>query len=230
MVAALALTGAGMGLQAAGDAKSKRAMNDAQNAELLRQKGYQQEADTAFQGNLKKSGRDTADTETQQGATRRLGEMQRVQSAGAIAPLAAERAGSTSAAGATARTAATVQASNSAWSKLVGEARAKLGGADDWELGQGIRNNRTNQDLGIASSKARGSAAVLPVEMTAAHHKGDALRGWGQLASALGSVAGMYGATTATSAVGQGGVASAGGVKTLYDAPSGWGMANAATA
>ena len=71
MVAALALTGAGMGLQAAGDAKSKRAMNDAQNAELLRQKGYQQEADTAFQGNLKKSGRDTADTETQQGAARR---------------------------------------------------------------------------------------------------------------------------------------------------------------
>jgi hypothetical protein len=231
LVAGLALSAAGTGLSMAGDAKSKSAMNDAQNAELLRQKGYQQEADAAFQGNLKKSGRDTADTETEQGATRRMAEFNRVNAAaGTSAPLASERAGGSSAAGAAARTAATTQASNSAWSKLTGDARAKLGGADDWELNQGIRNNRAGQDLGIASSKARGSAAVLPVEMVAAQHKGDALRGWGQLASALGSVAGMYGATTAVSAAGQGGVASAGGVKTLYDAPSAWGMANAATA
>ena len=225
LVAGLALSAAGTGMAMAGDAKSKREMNDAQTAELMRQKGYQGEADAAFKQNLAKSGRDTVDTETQQGTTRRLGAYQRVESNTATAPMASERAGGSSAAGAAARTAATTQASSNAWSKLVGDARAKLGGADDWGLEQGIRNNRTNQDLGIASSKARGSAAVLPVEMTAAHHKGDALRGWGQLASALGSAVGMYGATMPAAAAG-----SAGSIGQLYDAPNAWGTAASAMA
>lgn len=203
LVAGIALSAAGAGMQAAGAQKAKGAMNDAQTAELLRQKKYQQEADASFQANLKKSDRGTAEAETQAGADRRAAEYQALDrtATGTEAPMTATATGTAnSAAGAAKRAAGTVSATNNAWSRLVSNARAKLGGADDWQLSQTTRNTRTNQDLAITSSNARGSAAVLPYEMDAASHKGDTLKAWGSLASALGSAVGMYGATAPVAA------------------------------
>jgi hypothetical protein len=203
LVAGLALSAAGAGMQYAGAQKAKSAMNNAQTAELLRQKKYQEEADASFQANLKQSDRATAEAETQAGATRRAAEYQALDrtAAGAEAPMTATATGgANSAAGAVKRTAATVSATNNAWSRLVSDARAKLGGADDWQLSQNTRNTRTNQDLALTSSKARGSAAVLPYEMNAASQQGDSLKAWGSLVGALGSAVGMAGATAPVAA------------------------------
>ena len=223
LVAGLALSAAGTGMQMAGASKAKGAMNDAQTAELLRQRGYQKEADAAFQQNLATSKRDTADTEQQAGAERRKAEYGKIAATGAgvAAPIQQASAGNAtpnSAAGAAARNKATVTASSNAWSKLVGDARAKLGGGDDWQLNQGIRNTRTNQDLAIASGNARSSANILPAEMQDASHAGDGLKGWGQLVGALGAVTGAYGATAAGA-----GASAAGSTAGLYDIPNAWG-------
>ncbi len=222
LVAGLALSAAGAGMQMAGNAKAKSAMDNAQTAELLRQRGHQQEADAAFQQNVARSDRATAEAEQAAGADRRIGETAAIDQTGAgvPAPITAQESGSAtpnSAAAAAKRSAATTRAAGSAWSNLVGAAKARLAGGDDWQLEQGIANQRTNQDLAITSSKARGSAAILPYEMNEASHKGDSLRGWGQLVSALGAVTGGY-AATAGSAAG-----AAGTTAGLYDIPNAWG-------
>ena len=206
ILAGLALSAAGTGMQMAASSKAKGAMNDAQNAELLRQRGYQEQADASFQQNLAKSKRDTADTEQQAGADRRTAEYGKIAATGAgvAAPITQTTSGNAtpnSAAGAAARNKSTVTATGNAWSKLVGNARAKLGGGDDWQLNQSIRNTRANQDLAITAGNARASANILPVEMNAASHEGDALKGWGQLVGALGAVTGMAGSVAGAAPV-----------------------------
>lgn len=205
LAAGLALSAAGAGMQMAGNARSKSAMNDAQNAELLRQKKFQQEADASFQQNVERSRRTTAEAEQEAGADRRLAEAAALEltGAGMAAPITAPASGSAnpnSAAAAAQRSATATRAAGSAWSRLVGNAKARLGGGDDWQLAQAIGNNRTNLDLGITANQARGSAALLPYEMEEAQHRGDALRGWGQLVGALGAVTGAYGATAGAGA------------------------------
>jgi hypothetical protein len=201
LAAGLALSAAGTGMQMAGAKKARDKMDDTRRAELLRQKGYQRDADVAYQANREKSDRGTAEAEMAAGAQRREQEYQAVgqNTLGVAAPLATPAAGNQTA-GAASRTAANVQATGNAWTKLVNSARAKLGGGDDWQLNQAIRNQRAGEGIGIASSQARQSASLLPGEMEAASHAGDKLAGWGQLVSALGSVSGMYGATTAAPA------------------------------
>lgn len=222
LVAGLALSAAGTGMQMAGASKARSAMNETQSAELLRQRKFKGDADAAFQQNLDKSKRDTAETEQTAGANRRTNEYSKLEATGAgvAAPIATTASGSAnpnSAAGAASRNRSVVKASGNAWSKLVDSARARLGGGDDWQLEQAIRNNRTGQDLAITSSNARSSAAILPYEMQAASHEGDALKGWGQLVGALGAVTGMAGATAGT------GAATAGTTAGMYDIPQAWG-------
>lgn len=221
LVAGLALSAAGAGMQMAGASKSKSAMNDAQAGELLRQKKFQGEADAAFQSNLDKSKRDTAAMEQTDGANRRTNEYAKIEATGAgvSAPIATTASGSAnpnSAASAASRNRSVVNASGNAWSKLVGNARARLGGGDDWQLNQAIRNSRTGQDLAVTAGNARSSAAILPYEMQDASHAGDALKGWGQLVGALGAVTGAVGATAGTATT-------AGTTAGLYDIPQAWG-------
>ena len=195
LVAALALSAAGTGMQMAGAKKARDKMDDTRRAEMLRQKGYQRDADAAYEANRSKADRGTAEAEMAAGAQRREQEYQAVgqNTLGVAAPMATPAAGNQTA-GAASRMAANVQATGNAWTNMVNSARAKLGGSDDWELNQAIRNQRANEGIGIASSHARSSANLLPGEMQDASRAGDKLAGWGQLVSALGSVTGMYGA------------------------------------
>lgn len=207
MLAAAAATAAGTGMQMAGAAQARGAMNDARAAELSRQKRYQDEASAEFSKSLKKSDRATADEQMQAGADRRSAAYQALAASPVGQPLPT-RPGSdgavtdTGTAGAAARTKANATATANAWSRLVGGAQARLGGGEDWQLEQGIKNAEANRNLAITSSNARGSANILPWEMEEASHAGDGLKGWGQLVSALGSVAGIGAATAPGSASG----------------------------
>lgn len=196
--AAMAAAGAGMGM--AGAAESKGAMNEARNAELLRQRGYQEQADKTVQASIGQSTRGVTDKQLAEGEASRNAGYAKVgqvvpgaQSAslpGQNGTVTAGEAGS----GPTARAAATASKTANAWGRLVGGAQAKLGSYQDWGLAQRIKDARANSDLSVTNSFARGSANVLPVEMEAASHTGDELAGWGQLVGALGSATGMAGA------------------------------------
>lgn len=199
LLAAVAATAAGTGMQMAGAAQSRSAMNQAQAAEMARQKRYQQQADASFQQSLKGADRGTADAQMTAGAERRTAAYDKLAAVPVGQPLPTRPPTAlptaTGTAAAAARTRANATATANAWSKLVGGAQARLGGADDWQLEQGIKNTGTNRDLAIIGSNARGSANILPLEMEQASHAGDGLAGWGQVLSALGSVAGLAGAT-----------------------------------
>ena len=228
LAAAAAMTAAGTGLSMAGNAKANDQINDMRNAELLRQKGYQNEADTEFQDSLSKSTAPGAQEAIDSGAENRLAAYSNLRNAtaGLTETPGRNQPIGTSAGGASARADANQRATNAAWSNLQGAARANLGGYSDWGLQDNIKNRRANQNLAITAGKARSSASVLPMEISDAQHAGDSLNAWGQLASALGTVAGMG------AAVGLGGAAVAGSgaggaalSQTGQDFSSAWGAA-----
>lgn len=197
LVAGLALSAAGTGMQMAGASRARREMQGAQDAEAARQRRYDEQAQATYAQSLAKSDRGTAEAETATGAQRRERAYANVaahQAAGGLAQPQVTRTGTAGAAAA--RTGATVRSAGNAWSRLVGGAQARLGGADDWGLQQQIRNRRASEDLAITGSNARRSAGLLGNEMQVARHAGDGLRAWGQLTSALGSLAGASAAVT----------------------------------
>lgn len=221
LAAAAALSAAGAGMGMAGQAKANREMDARQNAELLRQRGYQEEADATFNQSLDKSDRPQADEAIDAGAAQRQAAYTNLRNATyslTTTPGRNQPVGETTA-GAADRTSASVAATNSAWSKLQGAARAKLGGYQDWGLENDIKDRRANQDLGITSTQARRSANVLPIEMQDASHSGDGLQAWGQLVSALGAVAGMGAAVGAGGAAAGAGAGSAGGTSAMNVTP-----------
>lgn len=203
LVAGLALSAAGTGMQLAGASKARREMQSKQDAEAARQRRYDEQAQATYQQSLEKSDRATADTETAGGAQRRqqaYANIQAHQAAGGMAQPRVTTTGSTGAAAA--RTNANVRSAGNAWSRLVGGAQSRLGGADDWGLQQQIRNRRAAQDLALTGSNARRSASLLNNEMAIASHAGDGLNAWGKLTGALGSLAGAYAAVTPAAAGG----------------------------
>lgn len=192
---AAAASAAGTGLQMAGAEQSRRSMQKAQDAETARQKQYQQRAEATFQQSLKKSTPEAAANTMTQAATNRTGAYDRLAvNSVNLAPAGAQPV--TGSMGAAQRTATATNAAGNAWSRLVGGAQARLGAQDDWGLDQAIKNSRTREDLAITGSQSRASANLLGNEMNIAAHKGDGLNAWGQLAGALGSLAGAYAATT----------------------------------
>lgn len=206
-----ALAAAGTGMSIAGNEQAKAAMERAQAAEGRRQKKYQQEAQGALSQSIDQSTRGVADKQLAEGEAARL----KAYAEAGKTPLQALPTGtsgnavvgnkSNPIADARARAAATANA----WNQLASKAQARMGSYEDWGLKQGVKNARANQNLGIVSSLARGSANVLPIEIQDAAHSGDELSGWGQLVSALGMVAGAgAGAFAAPAAAGSSAAAS----------------------
>lgn len=222
MAVAAAAAAAGTGLSIAGQAESQNAISRARNAELLRQQQYQKTASGVFNTSLEQSAPKSAKAQLDAGAADRQAEMAKLAQQPGVAPSARDKgtltATSPGADGAAARTEANVTATNNAWSNIVGQAQAKLGGYQDWDVAQGIKNARANQRLALVGNEAAGSANVLPIELEVASHKGDSLEGWGQLVSALGMVAGA--GAGAAGAAGTAGTTAAGGVATEAGANS----------
>lgn len=68
--------------------------------------------------------------------------------------------------------------------------QAQLGGYTDWQLNQLINQIRTKQELDKASNFAQGQASLVPFNLNAASHAGDAAKGIGSLVD----MAAMFGA------------------------------------
>lgn len=228
LAAAAALSAAGAGMSMAGNAKANSEMDAKRNAELLRQRGYQAEADAQFATSLDKSDVETADQQIDTGAAQREAAYANLRNAtsGLTTTPARNQPVGEQASGAAARTTSSVQATNNAWTNLQGAARARLGGYQDWGLQSNIKDRRASQDLGITATKARQSANVLPLEMQDAAHAGDGLKAWGQLVGALGAVAGMGAAVGAGSAAaGSGNAALGAGSGTGAEFSNAWASA-----
>ena len=220
-----AAAAAGTGMQMAAASEDRAAMAAAQQAELARQKGYQSEADATFKKSLKESAPESAAGQLDKAAADRAAHYQEIESSTIGTPLPTRPSGNTvvgqpgtNGGSATARASADAARTASAWSDLGNAAQSRLGSYGDWGLTQSIKNARANQDLAITSNLARGSAEVLPYEMQAAQHKGDALASWGSLVSALGSVAGMAGVTTPVTAA-EAAAGTAAGAGALFGQP-----------
>lgn len=71
-----------------------------------------------------------------------------------------------------------------------GNARAALESYGGVQLGNDFDFRDAGLTLNALADQSRGSAAILPLELQAAQNKGASLRGWGNLLSTVGDVAG----------------------------------------
>lgn len=69
-------------------------------------------------------------------------------------------------------------------------ARAKLGGYQDWQMQNAIRDLHEQQEQNQIGNFASGTAKLLPLELQQASHAGDSLNAIGSLVGSLGSLAG----------------------------------------
>jgi len=193
VTASIVATVAGSAAQAAGQARSRRAMEGAQQAELTRQKAFQGQSDAAFSESLSH-----ADPQAQEGAKAKAeGERNAAYekaNAQARAPLEAtgkNLAGNESANRVLNTESAARTAQAQGYAGQQGAAKAALRGFNDNQLGNALYNARQMQNQGTIGNFMQGSAAVLPYEVSAASHKGDSLKSIGDLLSAAGAIGGI---------------------------------------
>jgi hypothetical protein len=201
---ALGLSAAGAAMGYAGQRRAAKAQNQVMQDYRARNKAREAEADALFRESLGQSGVDDAEMALDEGAARREAAYEAAARSVPSQPLPTTAKGNKEVKPNTVKNAGTV------WEKLMNKAQSRLGSYSDWQLQQGIKDNRANQSIARVTDAARGDwNNVVPVEMTAASHKGDALQGWGQLLSAAGMLGGMSGAlATAPAAAAPGGAAS----------------------
>jgi hypothetical protein len=176
IAAAAAVASAGAGV--AGQQKAKSAMNQMTMAELLRQRGIQDKASSAFAESLSQSGKDTADSQIQQGQEQResgYNAAQAVPLSAGSAPLVGGNS-------------AVLNLQDQAQLSQSNRSRAKMGSYDKWQLDQMVKNVRAGQQQGMLGQQAQRSQAILPMELQDASHKGDA---WNNASSILGLVSSL---------------------------------------
>jgi hypothetical protein len=214
-IASLALVGAGTAMQMQGEAKAKKAMNEANQLELTRQKGYRDESFGHFDKSL----------EYNQGETQQHREKKNTDDLNSQFQAAADSVFSGASANGNnpmSNVSEAPKAIGDIYKKSMDEARgsiqnmltakAALGGFSKMLGATSIQNqNITNAQTPLGNFM-RGSAGVLPLELQAASHKGDSAKNMGAILSALGSIAGM-GATGMAAGVGSGGSMAAGAAK-----------------
>lgn len=193
VTASIVATIAGAGAQAAGQAKARKAMEGAQVAERVRQKGYNDQSQAAFSESL-----GNADPQAQANAQGKAeGERKAAYDAAtadARAPLEAtgkNLAGNQDANRIMSSESAARSAQALGYAGQQGAAKAALQGFGDTQLGNALYNARQMQNQGTIGNFMQGSAAVLPYEVDAASHKGDSLKSLGDLLSMGGAIAGL---------------------------------------
>ncbi len=192
-IVALALTAAGTAATAAGVRKAQKAQDGAREAERIRQKGYQTEADARAAENLASTNKGATDT-----GMKKAEDERKAASDAAVAevrapvePTGANLAGDGSAAKLVAGENATQAAKGLGYAIQQGAAKARLAGFNDVGFENALLNARTNQDIARIANFAKGSSDVLPVELEAASRKGQGLRTVGSLLSTAGTVYGL---------------------------------------
>lgn len=184
----LGLTAAGTAAQAAGNKKSKKAMDAAAYAEKLRQDKYKAEAKATFDNSLGESGADVANKNIGDAVAKRDAATDAAVQENVSSPV-----GSTG--GATSKTVSDETATRTSAGKGVASIYSKnknpMNAYNDVGVLDAIRNGRYLQEQGVIAKNMAGSAGVLPIEMEAAKGKGDNLRGIGSILSTTGSLVGM---------------------------------------
>lgn len=186
---AVASTGAGyMQQRSIADAR-----DDASQAEMIRQKRYQQGASKVFDESL-------SEFENPAKATQAKRAERQSEIEGAVTGSGADH--NSGMPGSTPEVVKSEIARRMTEALDAGkqEARgiANLGAFGDWQTGVGRAMGENANELGKWASFARGSSNVLPMELHAANQEG---QGWGLASDVMGvagSAAGMYGATGGT--------------------------------
>ncbi len=179
---------ASAGLQAAGNAQAKNAMNTDVTQELARQKEYSNRADTLYQQSLNQGTPAVAQAQTQTGAGQRGAAYSADQAVPLTPTVAPGLAGSP-----------TTQTRDSAQYARSNQARAANAGYENFLLEQAIKNQRAGQDIGFQGNFARGSEALLPLRLHDAQYAGQGLQNAGSIVGLLGSMYGGYNALNSAS-------------------------------
>lgn len=191
MIGALGTSLAGTGLKIAGNEKAQSAINKTNREYAVKKAELNRQANQLFQDVAKKQTAPAVQQEAAKGAEARQQLTHKLQAA-SLVPLTPGQP--ITAANSTGNDAATRTATRSnAWSNLVGDAQARLSGYGDAEQQRARDMQRSSMDLGVVNNFARGNADVLPVELNAASHKGDALNAWGSLLGSIGNLGLNYG-------------------------------------
>lgn len=185
LLGGLALAGAGAGLSIAANNASQAAIDAARRKSAEAEAALQNRARGVFDNALPNNTANAADAAIAKGQSDRQGAVS------ALENLQAQQSPVKSPLSAPAQ-AATARASTAgnAWSNAVTNAQAKLGGYNDFATSLGVQNADTNNQLGVINNEARGTAALLPLQIEAASHKGDPLSFWGKIVGSLGTAAG----------------------------------------
>lgn len=191
--ASIALTAAGTAAQAAAANKSQKAMTGAREAERIRQKGYQEQADASLGKSVAGASRGEQDSAEANALAERLAASDAAV-AGVREPV--EATGKNLAGDQTANT--IIDAEKAAQGQKAlgyagqqGAAKAKLLSFNDLNFGNAINNARAAQEQARLANFAKGSSDVLGVELEAASKKGAGLKTLGSLLSTAGMVTGL---------------------------------------
>lgn len=179
----LALSAVGTGLSMKANADAKSSMEKTARAEMGRQESFRKKAQSQMDTTLGTAGADAANSKIADVADSQEAQYQQL----AKMPL------STSAPIVAGNENAVVAARDKGALRLSDRVRAKMAGYGGWQNDQAIRNAESASQLGLLSNMAQRSGAVLPIEMTAAAHSADNLKGIGSLLNTLGSVVGVGG-------------------------------------
>ena len=193
----------GMGLQIAGNEKSKEALASERGMEVRQQAEFQSRALGDVNASLAQSTPAVEQAQSQGGAANRLSMYQGLKSAGAPLTAPTDTATGNAIVGGSPSSRATAIAggASNAWQNLAASAQAREGGQSDWQTQQGVKNAATMGKLGAIGSEASNAASIYPLEQQVALQKGDQLNGWGQLLSTLGGLS-MMGAGSIGSGAG----------------------------
>lgn len=166
---------AGTGLQLAGRAQATGAANRAYGDQLAAQKKFQGQSGQSFQSFLPTVGAGQAQLDISGGQAKR----QQGYAQQAAQPVAAQPAQSP-----------VLATRDQAAIQQQGTSRAKLGGYQDWQFQNAIRDLHEQQKQQQFGDFAGHTAALLPLQLQDASHAGDGLSGIGSLVGLAGALAG----------------------------------------
>lgn len=188
-IAGLVASVAGSGLGVLSSSQAKDNMNQAANAELMRQQDFAKKGKNVFEQSLQESTPDALAKNRQAGALQAVQEYQKLQ--GAQAPqlglLSEGQVNPNERANATENTIVGAQTARS------NNANAALQGWNTSDVAQSIKDLQARGRLGQIGAYSNQSASLLPLELNAAQHSEDGLTGLGSLLNTAGGLASTYG-------------------------------------
>jgi hypothetical protein len=197
--ASLIATGLGTAAQAKAASQTRKAMNNVQAAESLRQKKMRDEADALFNESLGSETQANTIKAEDKAIADRQAAATAAQATGSAADIGSSYGNKSQVVADESRVRS---ASGKAASSMEAAAKAKLAGFGDAAQLNAIKNARMRLGQGIIAGNMAGSAAASGAELDFASRAGDNMKNIGSALSTIGTLSGMaagagVGATTA---------------------------------